>query len=158
MKALILSFSNCAIGVLAIGGCLLAAPVDATEGDLDPAFGDVGRVGPIPSVPGTAWSIHAMEDGSLFIGGGEVSLICRPDAPGCTYWDHVGYAAKSFLIRVSDAGQLDESFEIAARDFHLLAIARQSDGKYLAAGRKLSQSSHDSEFIVYRLNQTGGIC
>jgi uncharacterized delta-60 repeat protein len=140
---------------LVIGGCLLAAAVDAREGDLDPAFGDVGRMGPIASVPGTASSIYSMEDGSLVIGGGEVNLSCPSDIIGCELPRYVGFAARSFLIRVSDAGQLDESHEIAARDFHLLAIARHKDGKFLAAGRRLNERSLDSEFVVYRLNQDG---
>jgi uncharacterized delta-60 repeat protein len=149
---------TCAIGVLVIGACLLAAPVDAREGDLDPAFGDVGRVGPIASVPGTAWSIYAMENGSLVIGGGEVSLSCPSDIIGCVLPRYVGFAARSFLIRVSDAGEIDESFQVAAiRDFHLLAIARQRDGKFVAAGRRLNERSLDSEFVVYRLNQDGSL-
>jgi len=134
-------------------GIALAAP-----GDLDPAFGDVGRVGPIASVPGTAWSIDAMEDGSFVIGGGEVSLSCPSDIIGCILPRYVGFAARSFLIRVSDTGQLDESFQVAAiSDFHLLAIARQSDGKFLAAGRRLNERSLDSAFVVYRLNQDGSL-
>ena len=98
-----------------------------------------------------------MEDGSLVIGGGEVSLSCPPDIIGCILPRYVGFAARSFLIRVSDAGQLDDSFEIAAKDFHLIAVARQTDGKFLAAGRRLNESSLDSEFVVYRLNQNGSL-
>ena len=141
--------------MLAIGSCLLAAPLDAKEGDLDPTFGDVGRVGPIASVPGIAWSIYSMKDGSLVVAGGDVSLVCPPDNPSCNSVPAVGYAARSFLIRVSNAGQLLESHEIAATNFHLLAIARQSDGKFLAAGRRLYESSRQSRFVVYRLNQDG---
>jgi uncharacterized delta-60 repeat protein len=142
---------------LVLGGCLLAAPADAREGDYDPAFGDVGRVGPIASVPGTAWSIDAMEDGSLVIGGGEVARSCPADIIGCDAPRYVGFAARSFLIRVSDAGLLLESHEIPASGFHLLAIARQINGKFLGAGRRLYEGSLRSEFVVYRLNQDGSL-
>lgn len=79
------------------------------------------------------------------------------DIIGCILPRYVGFAARSFLIRVSDAGQLDETFEIAARDFHLLAIVRQTDGKVLAAGRRLNERSLGSEFVVYRLKQYGSL-
>jgi len=98
-----------------------------------------------------------MENGSIVVAGGDVSLICPPEMTDCTYWEHLGYRAKSFLIRVSEAGQVDESIAVAASNFHLLAIAQQTDGKIVAAGRKLSRTSHDSKFVVYRLNQDGSV-
>ena len=62
---------TCAVGVLVIGGCLLAAPVDAREGGLDPAFGDVvARVRFFR--PWDGLSLVEIEDGSLVIRGGEV--------------------------------------------------------------------------------------
>jgi len=157
MKALFQSVSRCAIVVLTIGGCLLAAPLIAKEGDLDPAFGDVGRVGPIASAPGTAWSIYPMDDDSLVIGGGKVDLSCPSDISGCVLPRYVGLAAKSFLIRVSNAGLLLENHEVAAPDFHLFAIARQFDGKFLAVGRRLNERSLGSQFVVYRLNPDGSL-
>src|SRR5262245_55298377 len=95
MKALFHCFSRCTIGVLKVGSCLLAAPLDAKEGDLDPSFGDVGRVGPISAIPGSGWSIYAMEDGSLVIGGGEVIRSCPADiiGIGCVPPGHVGFTA-----------------------------------------------------------------
>ena len=64
------------------------------------------------------------------------SVAIRPD---------IGFAARSFLIRVLDAGQIDESFQATISDFHLLDLARQSDGKFLAAGRRLNEGSLDSD-------------
>ena len=155
MKALFHSNSICGIAVLMIGGCLLAVPVHAKEGDFDPAFGDVGRVGPMSTVPGSGWSSYQMEDGSLVVGGGEVTGSCPADI--CNPPASVGFKARSFVIRVSDAGELLESHEIPASDFHLLAITRQTDGKFLAVGRGLDERTEDSEFAVYRLNQDGSL-
>src|SRR5262245_10359052 len=98
-----------------------------------------------------------MDDGTLVIGGGEVTRSCPADIIGCYPPRYVGFTARSFLIHVSEAGELLESHEIPASDFHLLAITRQSDGKFLAAGRRLNERSLDSEFVVYRLNQDGSL-
>ena len=41
------------------------------SGDLDPEFADVGRLGPIPEFKGPAWSLEALDDESLLMGGGD---------------------------------------------------------------------------------------
>ena len=38
-------------------------------GDLDPGYGDMGRLGPIRNGP--AWSIEPVEGGSTLLGGGD---------------------------------------------------------------------------------------
>lgn len=153
------AFSRFTIGVLAIGGCLLAAPLDAGEGDLDPAFGDVGRVGPIASVLGGAWSLGEMTDRSLLLAGGHARFVCRPDDPNCYgLAPPVGLTGTSFVIRVSDVGVIDESFQAATlADVQLFAVGQQSDGKLLIAGRSLSEASLDSRLVVYRLNSDGSL-
>ena len=153
------AFSSCMIGVLVIGGCLFAAPIDATEGDLDPAFGDVGRVGPIASVLGGAWSLGEMTDRSLLLVGGHARFVCRPDDPNCFgLAPPVGLTGTSFVIRVSEVGVIDESFQAATlADVQLFAVGQQSDGKLLIAGRSLSEASLDSRLVVYRLNSDGSL-
>ena len=152
------TFPSRLVRVLAICGSLLTAPVDARHGDLDPSFGNVGRLVPVAPVPGQAWSFVALEDGSLVLAGGEVLKSCPSDIIGCAPPRYVGFAARSFLIRIFEDGRLDESFQMAEiEDFHLLAIARQPDGKFVAAGRRLDKRSLDSEFVVCRLNPDGSI-
>ena len=152
-------FSRCTIGLLAIGGCLLAAPLDASEGDLDPAFGDVGRVGPIASVLGGAWSLGEMSDRSLLLAGGHARFVCnRPGDPYCYDWGPTGYTGTSFVIRVWDVGVIDESFQAATlANIQSFAVGQQSDGKLLIAGRSLSEASLDSRLVVYRLNSDGSL-
>jgi uncharacterized delta-60 repeat protein len=153
------AFPRCTIGVLAIGGCLLAPPLYASEGDLDPAFGDVGRVGPIASVLGGAWSLGEMTDRSLLLAGGHATFVCRPDDPDCFgLAPPVGLTGTSFVIRVSDVGVIDESFQAATlADVQLFAVGQQSDGKLLIVGRSLSEDSLDSRLVVYRLNSDGSL-
>ncbi len=145
-----------AVRALAIAGSLLAAAAEAAEGDLDPAFGDVGRVGPITSLLGNAWSMEAMPDGSLMLAGGHARLVCPRDDPGCYDWGPVGYSATNFLTRVSNAGHIDDGFQSAIlTDTQLFAVARQPDGKFVVAGRKLFEDSLNSQLVIYRLNGNG---
>ena len=144
---------------LLLAGSLLTLPAASAEGDLDPAFGDVGRVGPIASVLGGAWSLGEMADRSLLLAGGHARFVCRPDDPGCfDFAPPVGLTGTSFVIRVSDVGVIDESFQAATlADVQLFAAGQQSDGKLLIAGRSLSEASLDSRLVVYRLNSDGSL-
>lgn len=149
---------NAAAAIL-LAGCLLTLPAASAEGDLDPAFGDVGRVGPIASVLGGAWSLDEMTDRSLLLAGGHARFVCRPDDPNCFgLAPPVGLTGTSFVIRVSDVGRLDESFRPATlAGVQLFAVAQQSNGKLLIAGRSLSEASLHSRLVVYRLNSNGSL-
>ena len=147
------------VRALAIAGSLLAGSAQGAEGDLDPAFGDVGRVGPIASLPGSAWSMEVMPDGSMMLAGAHARSVCRPDDPGCyDLAPPVGYAATNFLIRISDAGHIDDGFQAATlTSVQLFAVARQTDGKFVVAGRKLFETSLNSQLVIYRLNGNGTV-
>ncbi len=50
---------------------LLSPMARAAPGDLDPAFGDVGRVHSLPGLTGQAWALDAEQDGDVLFGGFE---------------------------------------------------------------------------------------
>jgi len=128
----------------AVTTALLSPPSFAAPGDLDPAFGDVGRLGPI--LDGPVWSLEPQTDGSMLLGGG---------SPGFSYWgDWIG--EPSFVQLVSEAGVTDPA--LAVRDFgttQIVSVARQPDGKVIAAGRQVVYGDYDTRLVVIRLMPDG---
>lgn len=134
-----------------------AAPLaQAASGDLDPSFADHGRLDPIAGATGTAWSIDALDDGSFFVGGGDVGYNWQ-----CWYdWD-CNVSASSFAARVGADGIGDPDFVSESAD-HVQAfgIARQADGKIVAAGRYVDRMVHHrllSGLAVFRLDSDGSL-
>lgn len=139
----------CAIGVLAIGGCLLAAPVDAREGDLDPAFADVGRLGPITDLEGPVWSLEALDDDGMLLAGGEFELDC-PD-PYCDA-PPIRFRGTNFLKQVSGAGVIESSLDAALpENFQVRDVARQPDRKLVVVGRTAETDSSSLIYLKSRL-------
>lgn len=135
----------------------LAAPLaQAASGDLDPSFADRGRLDPIAGATGTAWSIDALDDGSFFVGGGDVGYGWQ-----CWYdWD-CNVSASSYAARVGADGIGDPEFVSESAD-HVQAfgIARQADGKIVAAGRYVDRMVHHrllSGLAVFRLDADGSL-
>jgi uncharacterized delta-60 repeat protein len=135
----------------AIASGLLSQPSFAAPGDLDPAFGDMGRVGAGLSLKGPAWSVQAPAGDKSLIAGGEFVGFHHFD--GCDYSNcHVD----GFIGEFSPAGSLD--LEVAAAQLSTTEVfdfALQPDGKVVAVGRTWSKAG--SQLTVFRLASGGSL-
>jgi uncharacterized delta-60 repeat protein len=123
---------------------LAPPPALGGTGDLDPGFGDVGRLGPI--LDGPAWSLKPLVDGTMLLAGGSLWL---------PYYYYYTYIA-NFISRVTDAGAVDLGFTAGVlRDTQVFDVVRQSDGQVVAAGRKLHRNGDRSQLAVFRLRSDG---
>jgi uncharacterized delta-60 repeat protein len=115
----------------AIASGLLSQPSFGTPGDLDPAFGDMGRVGAGLSLTGPAWSVQALAGDESLIAGGE--FVGFHIHEGCEY---THCHADGFIGQFSAAGSLD--LEVAAAQLSTTEVfdfALQPDGKVVAVGQ-----------------------
>jgi uncharacterized delta-60 repeat protein len=129
----------------AIASGLLSQPSLGASGDLDPTFGDMGRVGSALSFNGPAWSLQALAGDESLIAGGEVC-----DYYSCYYETY----ADGFIGEISPAGSL--ALDVAAAPLsstEVLDFAQQPDGKVVAVGQ--SYSNGRPQLTVFRL-LTGG--
>jgi uncharacterized delta-60 repeat protein len=135
----------------AIASGLLAPLAMGASGDLDPAFGDVGRVGPIIDFDGPAWSLQATNDDEIILAGGDFD-VCS--GYYCYYGED--YEATNFVSRLSETGSFDLSFDAAplART-QVLDVVLQPDGKVVAVGRRVGSRSPTSQLIIFRLEREG---
>jgi uncharacterized delta-60 repeat protein len=130
----------------AIASGLLSQPSFGAPGDLDPAFGDMGRA----SFPlkGAAFRVQELAaDESLIAGGELVEHIL-----GCGYYDYhpCPFAADGFMGQVSSTGSLDLKFATALLDgTEVLDFTLQPDGKVVAVGQMISAKK--SVLTVFRL-------
>jgi uncharacterized delta-60 repeat protein len=123
---------------------LAPLPALGATGDLDPGFGDFGRLGPI--LNGPAWSLKPLADGTMLLGGGNL------------YFDYYYYTTvvANFVRRVTEAGAIDPGFTAGdLGSFQVLDIVRQSDGKVVGVGRKVDTRRGTSQFAVFRLQTDG---
>jgi uncharacterized delta-60 repeat protein len=135
---------NKALIPAAITSALVSPLTLAAPGDLDPAFGDVGRLGPI--LDGAAWSVEPQLDGTLLLGGGD---------PGYLYWGDF-WGEPGFVRMVSASGVIDPA--LAAFDFGAVQVVdatRQPDGMVVAVGRELVSGESDTRLSVARLGPDG---
>ncbi|MGL6222772.1 MAG: Calx-beta domain-containing protein, partial [Steroidobacteraceae bacterium] len=132
-----------AVAATGIAGCLAAV---AAPGDLDPAFGDVGRQSNIelPSYDSSLWSVDVQADDSvLFGGGGEYEYYT-------TYQD-------DFFGRLLPNGTLDAGFAAAAlTGTAVYDTALQSDGKVIGVG-VARQPDGRMKLVVLRLQADGSL-
>jgi len=118
----------------------------AATGDLDPAFGDLGRLGPI--LDGPAWSIEAADGGSTLLGGGALAYY--------SYYFY-SYYATNFVNVITDAGQIDPTFTKDATDsIQVFDIARQTDGSVVAVGRHIA-ADNSADLAAFRLEPDGAL-
>lgn len=112
----------------------------AGPGDLDPAFGRLGRVSDLPNLDGPAWSLDA-RDGDILFGGVE---------DYCYYFcDYTGFAS-----RLDADGGLDAAFAAAKLDrIDVRDVAMQPDGKAVAVGT--DRRAFPEVMVVFRLNADG---
>ena len=110
-------------------------------GDLDPAFGRLGRVSELPNLDGAAWSLDA-SDGDILFGGSE---------DYCYYYYYCDYSG--FASRLDADGGLDAAFAAAKLDkVSVRDVATLPDGKAIAIG---TRHGNRDALVVFRLNTNG---
>jgi uncharacterized delta-60 repeat protein len=110
-------------------------------GDLDPAFGKVGRVSELPNLDGPAWSLDVSDGDTLFGGFDDY----------CSYYYYCDYSG--FASRLDPDGGLDAAFAAAKLDkIDVRDIAMLPDGKAVAVG---TRHVAPEAFVVLRLNSNG---
>src|SRR5580765_624907 len=125
-------------------------PVLSAPGDLDPGFGDFGRVGPIVDFAGPAWSAHLLGSGETFIAGGD--SVCDYD---CAYY-HSAPLLTSFAGDLSDAGTVDSGFAFSPlKDTEVLDTALLPDGSIIAVGQ--TTVSKLPVLTVFKLSSSGAL-
>jgi uncharacterized delta-60 repeat protein len=131
----------------AIASGFLSQPSFGAPGDLDPAFGDMGRVGAALNLKGPAWTLQALAGDESLIAGGDFHVDYY-----CAYYDNCH--ADGFIGRFSPAGSLDLAVAAAPLSTtEVLDFALQPDGKVVAVGRTYGKRT--SQLTVFRL-ETGG--
>jgi uncharacterized delta-60 repeat protein len=127
---------------------ILAAPAQASPGDLDPTFGSGGTVStPIGSSAGFGNGVVVQPDGKILVAG--TSL-------GPTFSDFA-------VVRYTPSGGLDGSFGSGGKvttsfgsvDDGAFAVALQTDGKIVVAGRSHNGSNYD--FALARYTSAGAL-
>ena len=130
----------------AIASGLLAPPLLAAPGDLDPSFGDMGRVNSVGNFHGSAFSVMPLAGNQSLVAGGQFfDYYC--------YYYHC--YADGFFGRMSASGTLDQPYAAEVlHDTEVYDFALQPDGKLVAAGRKFL---HTSTLTVFRLQADGSL-
>ncbi len=142
----------------AVATSLISPLAQAASGDLDPTFAGQGRLGPIPGLEGAAWSVEALDDGGALVGGGDLDFdfgwYCYYYAYDCQI------EASNFTSRLNQDGSIDAAFQAAGvADVEVFGIARQADGKIVAAGRKVTGDfrHRSNRLLVFRLATDGSL-
>lgn len=119
----------------ALASGLLSPTAWTAPGDLDPAFGDVGRVSGLPGLNGTAWAVESDDNQDVLFGGFESCY----DSYYYYYYncDDIGFAG-----RLNPDGSQDPSFAaMKLSDADVLHLAMQPDGKALGVGSSVVEGS-----------------
>ena len=130
----------------ALASGLLSPVAIGAPGDLDPNFGDMGRVASALKFDGPAWSVQPLAGDDVLFAGGDF------------YYESFYYAAydSGYIGELSGTGALESQFSTAAlKSIETRAIALQSDGKVIAVGREILDNSN--VFTVLRLLPDGMI-
>lgn len=139
----------------AIASTIAAPLAQAASGDLDPAFASEGRLGPLVELTGPAWSVESRDDGGAILGGGALESYCSWYY--CWYYDP--YEASNFVTALTEDGGLDAGYRpFEVTDVEVFDIARQADGKVVAAGRRVNaRRASLNTLIVFRLEPDGAL-
>lgn len=130
---------------------LMAPLALGAPGNLDPGFADHGRALLDTATGGSAWSLEALDDGRVFVAGGDVEYECS----GYWYYDceEIG---SNFAGELTGEGQMDSSYSPAAlAGIEVRDAARQPDGKVILVGRRLDGWQAINSYVVYRLSAGG---
>ena len=134
----------------AVTSALFSPLALSAPGDLDPGFGDLGRLGPI--LDGPAWSLEALEDGSMLLGGGDMQFFYY----GWYYYYEP--VTTNFVSLLSDTGSTDPGFTAATlADTQVFDVIRQPDAQVVAVGRKVGTPEGTSQLTVFRLQSDGSL-
>ncbi len=131
----------------------LVAPLAlAAPGNLDTVFADHGRAVLETLYGGQAWSVEALDDGELFVAGGDF------DNSYCSYWYYCDYFGSSFANELAADGAIKSSYMPAPpTEFEVRDAARLPDGTALMVGRKTYSTSTAGRLAVYRLDASGAM-
>jgi len=111
-----------AVAATGIAGSMAAA---AAPGDLDPAFGDVGRQSNL-GISSTLWSTDVAPDGSVFASGGE--------SESSYYYNF--YYEDNFSSRLLSTGAIAADFlAVPLENSVIYDAARQTDGRLVEVGQ-----------------------
>ena len=134
----------------AVASGLFSPLAVSKPGDLDPTFGNVGRVGPMASFAGPAWSIQPLANDEMLFAGGEACL---------GFYCYFYYDSLAILGRLSDTGTLDTNFVAPSlTNIAVLDVAMQPDGQAVAVGFSASPSSlAQPRLTVFRLQGSGAL-
>jgi uncharacterized delta-60 repeat protein len=137
----------------AVATSLVAPLAQAASGDLDPSFGDHGRLGPIAGLEGPARSIEPLESGGAIFSGGHVERNC---GWWYCYYD-TEYETTNFVDALTADGAIDAAYEAAqVTSVEVLGMTRQADAKVVAVGRRVSVRRADvNNLVVFRLETDG---
>ena len=119
-------------------------------GDLDPTFGDMGRV-TAPQFNGEAWALQPLAaDESLFAGGEYCDYYCA-------YYHQYD---DGFIGHLSSSGSVESQVAAdALKKIEVRDLALQPDGKVVAVGRGQGNAKG---FVVFRLDSSrcarSGLC
>jgi uncharacterized delta-60 repeat protein len=139
----------------AIATGLVAPLAQAATGDLDPAYADHGRLGPIAGLEGPAWSVATDDQGGSLLGGGYTQIHC-----GWFYcWYDFSFESTNFIESITEEGDFDGVYQNAeVTSVEVFDIARQADGKAVAAGRRVfGRRAVSSKLVVFRLEANGAL-
>lgn len=130
---------------IALASGLLCPAAWGAPGDLDPSFGEVGRLNPWPELPyGTAWAVEALDEDEMLVAGGE-------------YYDgYYGSYLNDFATRLLSTGERDATFAAAQlENTDVYDIAVQSDGKAVGVGSTVTGGRR--RLTVFRLLSDGSL-
>ncbi len=132
----------------AVASGLMSPGAFGASGDLDPTFGDVGRVTDALDFAGTAWSVQPLaNDASIFAGGRESSR----------FYYSSDYIDEGFEGRLTGTGSLESRFGAIPARTEVRDIALQDDGKPIAVGRTLMGERRSAKLTVFRLESDGSL-
>lgn len=137
-----------AAGAVPTASVVPALLAQAAPGDLDPAYGDLGRLGPI--LNGPAWSLAPQEDGTMLLAGGQGEYHTY------FYWGYyTKFLTTNFVSRLAANGDTDPGFIAESlEETQVLDIARQEDGQVVAVGRRILTDT-TSQLLAFRLQADG---
>jgi uncharacterized delta-60 repeat protein len=133
----------------AVASSLLSPAAMGASGDLDPSFGDLGRMTEL-IVAGPAWSLESLENDAMVLAGGNE----------CGGW-YCGYYydyAYNFVSLISDTGSVDEAFTAARlRNVEVFDVVLQEDRKVIGVGRTVENTRARSSLTIFRLEPDGAL-
>lgn len=129
----------------AIASGLLSPATMGAPGDLDPTFGDMGRV-TAPQFNGEAWALQPLAADESLVAGGQF----------CDYYcAYYHLYDDGFIGHLSSSGSVESQIAAdALKKIEVRDLALQPDGKVVAVGRGQGNAKG---FVVFRLDSAGAL-